>query len=273
MVKHLERERLKILRKIAREVYSVVHPLLGTFEAGRITGFGFGGDKTQFIDKAAEEAIVRFLERNGLSCIFIGEERGIQEIGKEPSFYLIADAVDGTTNAVRGISFVSTSLAASPTDRLDDVEASIVIDLSTGSIYEAERGKGARCNGKKTKPSVIEELENAVVSIDVSRAPENVEKAVPLLRTVKSVRSFGSAALEICHVASGLLDAYVDLRTKLRTLDIAAGMLILKESGGIFLQPDKKGFHDVSLTELRRFSVIAAANEKIYAKIASLVLS
>ncbi len=273
VVKQLESERLKTLKEIAREIYSAVHPLLGKTEAGRITGSGFGGDKTRLIDEAAEEVIVRFLERNGLSCTFIGEERGVQEIGKKPSFYLITDAVDGTTNAVRGIGFVSASLATSLTNRLDDLDASVVIDLSSGEIYEAEKGKGARHNGKRIKPSETVNLEDAVLSIDVSRAPENIEKAVPVLKIAKSLRSFGSAALEICQVASGLLDAYVDVRTKLRTVDIAAGMLILREAGGVFLQPDGKGFHETPLTELRRFSVIAAANERIYNAIASLIIS
>jgi len=270
-VEQLNRKSLDILKEIAAEVYSVVHPLLGTLESGRIIGSGFGGDKTRLIDEVAEEAIIQYLKRNRLSCIFIGEERGVQKLGGKPRFYLIADAVDGTTNAVRGINFVSASLAISSTDRLDDLEAAVVMNLFNGGIYSAEKGKGARYNGKTIKPSEIVSLRDSVLSIDLSRTPEAVAKVVPLMKTVKSVRSFGSAALEICHVASGFLEAYVDVRAKLRTLDIAAGMLILKEAGGVFLQPDGEGLHGVSLTELKRFSVVAAANEEIYREIVSLI--
>jgi myo-inositol-1(or 4)-monophosphatase len=89
------------------------------------------------------------------------------------------------------------------------------------------------------------------------------------MQKAKSVRSFGSASLEICHVASGRLDAYVDLRGMLRALDFAAAMLIVEEAGGIFVQRDGRGFDGYRLSELNRFSVLAAANENIYRELAS----
>jgi myo-inositol-1(or 4)-monophosphatase len=268
-VEELNGENLNLLEDIAREVYSVVHPLLGIPEAGRIVGAGFGGDETRVIDEVAEQAIIQCLKRNRQSCIFIGEESGVRKIGDEPQFYLISDAVDGSTNAVRGIGFISSSLAISPTDCLEDVEAAVVMNLVNGGLYEAKRGKGAWYNGTAIKPSQTSVLEEGVIGIDVSRAPEKVENIISLMKIVKSVRSLGSAALEICYVASGILDAYVDLRSKLRTLDFAAGMLIVKEAGGVFLQPDGGDFN-VSLTEVNRFSVIAAANKKLYKAIVNL---
>jgi myo-inositol-1(or 4)-monophosphatase len=264
---------LDILKEIAREVYTVVHPLLGTSESGKIVGSGFGGDETKLIDDTAEEAIIQYLKRNHHSCVFIGEEHGVQQIGENPVFYFIADALDGTTNAVRGINFVSTSLAISPTDRLGDLEAAVIMNLSNGGIYESERGKGARYNGKEIEPSGTVFLRDSVLSVDISRTPEIVGKLVPLVKIARSVRSLGSAALEICHVASGLLEAHVDIRAKLRTLDIAAGMLILREAGGIFVQLGGKRFQDVSLTEMNHFSIIAANNEKIREKVVYLIES
>jgi fructose-1,6-bisphosphatase/inositol monophosphatase family enzyme len=87
----------------------------------------------------------------------------------------------------------------------------------------------------------------------------------------KSVRSFGSASLEICHVASGHFDAYVDLRGMLRTFDFAAAMLIVKEAGGIVVQPNGRGFDGYPLSKLSRFSVIAAANKDIHHEIMSII--
>ncbi len=145
------------------------------------------------------------------------------------------------------------------------------MNLSNGGVYEAERGKGAQYNGETIKPSGTVVLKESVLSVDISRTPEIIEKVVPLMKTAKSVRSLGSAALEICYVASGLLEAYVDVRAKLRTLDIAGGMMILREAGGFFVQPDGKGFEGISLTEMNRFSVIAAGNQKIHDEIISLI--
>jgi myo-inositol-1(or 4)-monophosphatase len=271
-VKHLDVNHITVLKEIAGEVYSAVNSLLGTSESKQVLGKGFGGDQTLLVDEVAEEAIIRYLERQRIACTFIGEERGVQRLGKEPGFYLVADAVDGTTNATRGINFVSTSLAVAPMDDLGRIEAALVMNLCDGETFEAEKGKGARHNGKRIRTSGVVSLGEAVLGIDVSRSPSSVEPTVPFMRKAKSVRSFGSAALEICYVASGRLDAYVDLRGMLRTLDFAAAMLIVKEAGGIFVQHDGKGFDGYHLSELNRFSVLAAANENIYREIASNVL-
>ncbi|MBS7654040.1 D-fructose 1,6-bisphosphatase [Candidatus Bathyarchaeota archaeon] len=263
--------KLSMLTDLAKEIFSAVHPLLGTAKSREVLGLGFGGDKTRFIDAASETAALQYLEKKGFSCIFIGEECGVKEIGLSPKFYLILDGVDGTTNAMRGIGFASASIAMSPTSWLRDVEAAVVIDLYNGGIYSAEKGGGAKFNSQPITTSSIKTLEEAVLSIDVSRSPVSIEKVAPLVSRVRGVRALGSASLEICHVASGLLDAYVDIRGKLRIVDFAAGMLIVREAGGVFLQPNGEDMPDSQLTELRGFSVVASANRDIFDKICLLI--
>ena len=258
-----------LLVSIAREIFSAVHPLLGTEKAREIVGLGFGGDKTRFIDAVSEEAAIHFLNERGFSCILIGEECGVKELGSQPKFYLVLDGVDGTTNAIRGIGFSSASLALSPTKWLKDIEAAAVINLYNGGIYSAEKGEGAKFNGKSIKASDRRRLEEAVVSIDVSRSPKAAEKIAPLVRKVRAIRALGSASLEICHVASGLLEAYIDVRGKLRIMDFAAGMLIVKEAGGVFLQPNGEELPNIQLTHIGGFSVVAASNKTIFDEISS----
>ncbi len=263
---------LQTLKNLAVEVYSVIHPMIGAETSGRDVGLGFGGDITKLIDATAEEKIVQYLKTNNVSCVFVGEERGVERIGKSPpTSYLIADGVDGTTNAVRGIGFVSSSIAVSENNRLDDLTSAVVINLRDGGIYAAEKGRGATYCGNEIRSSQMLDVTNAVIGIDMSRKPENVEKIIPLIKASKSVRSFGSAALEICLVAQGLLDAYVDIRDKLRAFDIAAGTLILKEAGGVFLQPDGSEIRNVPLTKLNRFSVVAACNKGLFDQISSII--
>ena len=266
---YLSIEDVNCLREIAEEVRSAVKPLLGTSDSRRVVGEGFGGDQTLLVDEAAEEAIIHYLERHRINCTFIGEERGVQTVGDKPEFFLIADAVDGTTNATRGINFVSTSLAVAPKDDLGCIEAAVVMNLCDGETFEAEKGNGARRNGKVIGTSGTVSLRDAVIGVDVSRSPNSVKTSAPFMQKAKTVRSFGSAALEICYVASGRLDAYVDLRGMLRTVDFAAAMLITREAEGIFVQPDGRGFGGYRLSELNRFSVLAAANEDIYAELVS----
>lgn len=255
------------LKEIADNVRSAVKPLIGTDESMKVLGRGFGGDRTLLIDEVAENTIINFLKENGVSCIFIGEEHGVQKFGEKPTFYLIADAVDGTTNATRGVSFVSTSLAVSPFNDLGSIEAAVVMNLCLGETFEARKGKGAKFQGSEIKTFETLRLKDAVLGVDVSRAPNSVELIVPLIKKARCVRSFGSASLEICHVASGFFDAYVDLRGALRTLDIAASLLIIKEAGGTVTQPNGAGFNGYPLTEMNRFSVIAAANKTLHREI------
>jgi len=262
---------LDILTDIAKKIYSTVHPFLGSRESGRTVGLGFGGDSTRFIDQIAEKAIVQYLKQKGLSCILIGEEGGVQKIGKNPEDYLITDAVDGTTNAVRGINFASASLAVASKDRLGDIEIAAVINLFDGELYMAEKGKGAQLNGKKIAPSKTSTLKEAIVSVDISSTPERLSMVVPIMKAVRRVRSLGAASLEICHVASGVLDAHVDLRNKIRTLDFAAAMLILREAGGLLSLLDVDKPEEIPLTKLRRFSIVAAANECLYSQIISFI--
>jgi myo-inositol-1(or 4)-monophosphatase len=263
--------KISLLTNLAKEIFSAVHPLLGTAKSREVLGLGFGGDKTRFIDAVSEAAVLQNLEKKGFSCILIGEECGVKKIGLSPEFYLILDGVDGTTNATRGIGFASASIAMSPTRWLRDIEAAVVIDLYNGGIYSAEKGGGAKFNGRPIKTSSIKTLEEAILSIDISRSPGSIEKIAPLISKVRGVRALGAASLEICHVASGLLDAYVDVRGKLRMMDFAAGMLIVREAGGVFLQPNGEDMPNIQLTELKSFSVVASANRDIFDKISLLI--
>jgi len=260
-----------LLIKVAKEIYSAVHPLLGTVDARKIVGSGFGGDKTRLIDAVSEKVAIEYLERNNFSCIFVGEECGVRRIGSSPNFYLIVDGVDGTNNAIKGIRFASASLALSRTGFLGDIEAAVVMDLYNGETFLAERNSGAKRDGETIKPSEIRCLKDSIISINITKNTGAARRLLPIISRAKGIRSFGSAALEICHVACGLLEAYIDLRGVLRTTDFAAGMLILKEAGGIFLQPNGEEIPNVPLTEVKRFSIIALANKELFHEISSLI--
>ena len=171
----------KILEEIANNVCLAVSPLLGTEISRKEVGIGAGGDITRQIDVLAERVIIQYLERNQISCVLVGEECGAIKIGEEPETYMIVDSVDGTTNAVRGINFASTSIAVSPIDSMTNVEAAIVRSLDDGKAYAAEKGRGARYQDKKMNPSRVRSLEDAVIAIDISRSPENIERLLPLM--------------------------------------------------------------------------------------------
>jgi len=241
---------VEVLKDLAERIYRTVHPFLGSRESGRKVGVGFGGDPTKFIDQLAERTAIEYLKEKEFSCILVGEECGVQKIGRNPKEYLVIDSVDGTTNAVRGINFASASLAVASRNRLKDIKAAAVINLFRGDLYVAEKGEGAKCNGKEITPSTTTALEESIVSVDISSTPEMLNLVIPIMRASKRIRSLGAASLEI---------------------DFAAAMLILGESGGVFGVLGTDGNEEIPLTKLGRFSIVAAANKNLYDKIISLI--
>ncbi|MCP8316995.1 MAG: bifunctional fructose-bisphosphatase/inositol-phosphate phosphatase [archaeon] len=258
---------LKFLISTSREVHSAIKPILGSTLASEVIGKGAGGDFTMKIDKLAEDVIINSLKSQNISCIVVSEESGIMEIGGKPDVYIVIDSIDGTTNAIRGVPFFCTSIAMSKGNSIKYVDTGVVLNLSDGTIFYAERGKGAYMNDKKIKTSDRISLEDAVIGIDFSKAEENIiTRLMPLFKKVRHMRHFGANALEICYVASGFTDAFVDVRGMLRVTDMAASYIILKEAGGEILTPNGKELDSI-LEPTQRVSFIAASNSIICDKI------
>jgi len=266
-------EWLNILKACSKKIRKEVLPLFGSADAAIGFGRGAGGDVMKKIDLAAEKALIDTLQDFGASCTLISEESGVKKIGSQPSnFYVTTDPVDGTTNAVRGIPFIATSIAVSKAPYLKDVEAALVSDLIHDITYTAKRGYGAFKNEERVQSSSMSTLEKAVVGLDLS-AVEKRELITPLitvLEKTKHLRHLGANALELCYIADGTTDAFIDLRGKLRVTDIAGAYLILREAGGIMVALEGKEL-DAPLTTTERVSFIATANKVLYETIKKLL--
>ena len=115
-------------------------------------------------------------------------------------------------------------------------------------------------------------LDEAVVGLDLNtfKSKTVVPKVIDLIENTKHIRHYGANALEICYVANGLTDAFIDLREKIRATDVAAGFLIVKEAGGVVTTPDNQTLN-VKLDPTQKLSFIASGNLQIHQKILSLV--
>jgi myo-inositol-1(or 4)-monophosphatase len=134
------------------------------------------------------------------------------------------------------------------------------MDLFSGATFCAEKGRGATLNGRQIKPSQTTCIDEAVIGVDLS-APgyRPLRSLIPLLAKIKYSRHLGANALELCYVAAGISDAFIDIRKKLRVTDVAAAHFILKEAGGVIVTPDGKAF-DADLKPTQRVAFVAAAN-------------
>ena len=224
-------------------------------------------DLKRLLDSEAQGAVVDTLERLGASVHLISEE-GDVTIGGGGA-YVIADPVDGTTNLSRDVPLAVTSLAVAETPRLSDAVAGLVMDLYTGDVYRAERNRGAWRGGKHIHPAGPRPLGDALLSMDISKgAPLNPVKEV--IARARHLRQLGCSALSLCLVAAGVMDAHIDLRGTLRATDVAAGLLILREAGGIFSIDGAVG-NDLELSRSTKLNLIAASGRGLLEDIMELL--
>ncbi len=257
---------LKVLIECVQNMKSAVTPLLGTSEAREGFGRGAGGDTKKRIDLASEDALIQTLQKHNVSCTLISEEAGVKQIGDHTSgFYVVADPVDGTANATRGLPFADISLAVSTKPMLSGVEVAVVSDVLREVVYTAKKSEGAHKNGAKLKPSETARLEEAFVGVDFStfKSKQAVDQLTQVLERTRHLRHLGANALEICYVADGTTDAFIDIRGKLRITDIAAAYLILLEAGGVFTTPEGTTLN-APLDPKQRVSLVAAANKSMH---------
>lgn len=167
-------------------------------------------------DLAADEAAVGVLDRAGFGVL--SEESGLHHAERE--IVVVLDPVDGSTNASRGIPWFAASLCA--VDAEGPV-AALVLNLASGQRFDAIRDGGARRDGASIRPSACARLDQAVVALS----------GYPRHRLGwKQFRALGAAALDLCAVANGTVDAYIDCsRDAHGPWDYLGGMLVCQEAG------------------------------------------
>jgi fructose-1,6-bisphosphatase/inositol monophosphatase family enzyme len=167
-------------------------------------------------DLAADEAALAVLERAGLGAM--SEESGLHHGDRE--LVVVLDPLDGSTNASRGLPWYATSLCAVDGD---GARAALVVDQASGLRFEASRGGGARVDGEPLVPSSCETVGEAIVGL--SGYP-------PTWFGWKQFRALGALALDLCAVAGGRLDGYVDCSPSAHgAWDYLGGMLVCHEAG------------------------------------------
>jgi len=199
-------------------------------------------------DLATDAAAVAVLAGAGFGIL--SEESGAQDGSVDVC--VVLDPLDGSTNAARGIPWYATSLCA--IDR-DGPLAALVVNLVNGVRYEASRGGGARRDGAPIQPSGGSVLRRAVIGL--SGYP-------PRYFGWGQYRALGAAALDLCAVADGTLDGYVDCSHDAHgSWDYLGAMLVCREAGALVV--DAEGRDLVTLGHADRRTPVAAATPELLA--------
>jgi myo-inositol-1(or 4)-monophosphatase len=256
-------------RRAARVARETLAHYPGATERARETGRGEGGDMTLAIDRAVEDAVLGELASVGVGIDAVSEERGRVPLAGGGPALLVVDPIDGSLNAKRRLRPYSLSIAVAGGETMRDVTFGYVADLSSDDEWWAERGEGAFHGADRLVLPADPELE--ILGVESAR-PELVAAAGDALTATgaRRLRMMGSIALSLCHVAAGRFDGLVSLRP-CRSVDAAAGQLLVREAGGEVVFPDAAdGVLGASLTLTMRSRVVAAPSRGVMAQLGAL---
>jgi myo-inositol-1(or 4)-monophosphatase len=208
------------------------------------------------LDQVAQKAIHNTLKKHAVSAKVVSEE-GNYILGNG-DHTVVLDPIDGTTNLARSLPPAVTSMAISETGKLSGTIIGVIKDLFTGDVYHAINGEGAWHNSNPIKTASPIPFRDALTSIDLSKSPR-LGKISSILETSRHLREPGCSAMSLCYLARGSLDVHIDVRGILRATDVNAGLLILREAGGVYTI-DGKVFGDLSLMKETRLELVSASN-------------
>jgi myo-inositol-1(or 4)-monophosphatase len=221
---------------VARELEAA---LSAAKEAGEVLRKGFGWqhsvrykgevDLVTEVDEQAEQVIREILLEAFPAYGMLAEEGGAL-VGEEDARWIV-DPLDGTTNYAHRLPIFAVSIGL---ERSGAVVLGVVHDPIGEETFVAEQGRGATLNGEPIKVSDTDELIRALIATgfpyDRAEMPEALELFGRFAATTRGMRRLGSAALDLCYVASGRIDGYYE--RGIWPWDLAAGSVILEEAGG-----------------------------------------
>jgi fructose-1,6-bisphosphatase/inositol monophosphatase family enzyme len=231
------------LLRVCHEVVDAVHAAILEVEDRRPSGDRPG---QYAIDLVADKAALSVLEPAGMGVV--SEESGARSIDAE--LVAIIDPIDGSTNAARGLPWFASSICVIDAD---GPRVSVVANLATGVRYQAVRGGGAYRGEDAIRASGCASMRDAVIGL--SGYPRRHFGWA-------QYRAFGAAALDLCAVAEGSLDAWAAVgRAHLGSWDYLGGMLLCSEAGAVVTDLDGRDL--VTLDHGARRAVAAAATPEL----------
>ena len=215
------------------------------------------GDFVTASDKRVEKIIINELNVENSKYSVLCEEKG-ELIGKNKEKRWIIDPIDGTTNFLNGLPHFAISIAY---EEKGEILSGIIFDPIKNEMFFAEKGQGAYLNNIRTRVSNKSDFKNSLLVTGGPRYTSDIKDKVfkeyiELAKKVRPpIRKSGSAALDLAYVAAGRFDG--SWQRELKYWDIAAGIIIVKESGGYIENLSGKSFSEGPIN-------LVASNSKIH---------
>ena len=253
---------LNVMIKAARKAGRTLVRDFGEVEQLQVSAKG-PGDFVTRADRQAEATIREVLMEARPTYGYLGEEEGAKP-GQDPTRRWIVDPLDGTTNFLHGLPHWAVSIAL---EHKGQVVAGVVHDPVKDETFYAEKGEGAWLNESRLRVSGRSRLIDCLFGTGI---PFGAKKTLPamlqdlarLMPECAGVRRLGSAALDMAYVAAGRQDGYWE--REIQPWDIAAGMLIVTEAGGL-VGPVREGQRPLE------HGTLIAANAAVFNRFAAVI--
>ena len=187
-------------------------------------------------DIKAEKIIIEELKKARPNFSIISEENGIEKNKDETNFWII-DPIDGTINFLHGVPHFAISIALQSNN---EIICGLIFDPIKDELFYAEKNNGAFFNNQRIRVSKKNKIDECLFAVGKSMSETDL-----------ICRRSGCAALDLAYVASGRYDGY--FQNNLNLWDIAAGVIIIKEAGGII--------NEINLSNLKNIKVLASSAE------------
>jgi len=221
---------INVLEKVCLKASKIIIRDFGEIEKLQVSKKG-PGDFVTKTDKKVEEILIEELEKARPGYNFLAEEGGTTK-EKKSEFTWIIDPIDGTTNFMHGIPHFAISIGL---EKSGELIAGIIFDPIKNEMFYAEKGRGAYLNNSRIRVSSRNIVNDSVALTGGPAFAENnkqkfFEEYIAMSNQFHQVRKLGSAALDLAYVAAGRAEIF--WHKNLKYWDIAAGIIIVKESGG-----------------------------------------
>jgi myo-inositol-1(or 4)-monophosphatase len=219
--------------KAARRGASIINRASFDLDLLKVTEKGHNDFVTE-VDRATEEAIIEVLKTAYPSHAFLGEESGASANNHdEQEFVWIIDPIDGTTNFIHGFPQYCVSIAL---QYRGQITQAVVYDPTRNDLFTATKGAGAYLNDKRLRVSRRDKMADALIGTgfpynSMAGLEEYLKMFKIMTERCAGLRRPGAAALDLAYVAAGRLDGFFE--KGLKPWDMAAGSLLVTESGGI----------------------------------------
>lgn len=251
---------INVAIKAARAASNIIMRFADRLDTLKVTEKG-RNDFVSEVDRMAEQEIIEILQNAYPNYAVLAEESGYQE-GQD--FCWIIDPLDGTTNFLHGFPQYAISIALV---HRNQIEIAVIFDPIRNELFTASRGGGAHLNNRRMRVSQVAQLKGALIGTgfpfrDMSTFQHYIKMFEAVVPQAAGVRRAGAAVLDLAYVAAGRFDGFWE--SGLKPWDMAAGVLLIKEAGGIIT--DYQGGD-----KFLESGQLVAGNPKIYKSLFDLI--